>query len=153
MTDPALLELRALRAAFDAQAEGLAELREDVQLLTRALLASNDRRDLARLLPAVHALLGSQIWSASSLAGAAALSPNDGPLSMLIAENTTERGGLRGFGRLLARLEGTPLDGLRLVRCGDDAREGALYAIRADATFQATESLLAAGVGDDGQGP
>jgi hypothetical protein len=135
----------------DLRAE-VAELREDMQFLLRRLLATDDRRDLVRLLPAAHALLGNQVWSASSLADAAAVSPDGGPLSLLIAENVTERGGLRGFGRLLARLEGAPLGGLRLVRCGTDARHGALYAIRANETFQAPESLPAAGASGTGRG-
>jgi hypothetical protein len=46
----------------------------------------------------------------------------------LAGDYATECGGLRAFGRLLARLEGVPLAGLRLVRRGQ-ARDGVSWKV------------------------
>lgn len=120
MTDAALaLELRRLSAAVEAQADELAELREDHAHLQRALLSRQDRRTGAALVP----LLADMLPGTFTAADAAALALNDRTaegqaVRELMAEYITDDGGLRAFGRLLARLEGCEFNGARLVSAG-----------------------------------
>ena len=78
-------------------------LREDLQHLTRRLLARQDRDDLAAMLPAVHSLLGVATWTVQALNACA--SPAS-PLRDLLKAYASEPGGLRAFGHFLARTEG-----------------------------------------------
>jgi hypothetical protein len=104
-----LLEVRRLRADLD-------ELRGDQRHLMRMLLAKEDRRAGAAMLP----LLGDRMSEAGFAASDAwAQTLNDRSaegqaLRELIAEYFTEDGGLKAFGRFLARIEGVPLAGRRL---------------------------------------
>jgi hypothetical protein len=111
MTDAAViaLELRHLRAAVEAQAVELAELR-------RGLMEKRDRRTGARLVPALGRLTQG---SAFDLAGLGARVLNDrtpagGVVREVMADHADADEGLRGFGRLLVRLRGVNFAGLRL---------------------------------------
>ena len=86
-------------------------LREDLQHLTRRLLARQDRDDLAAMLPAVHSLLGVATWTVQALNACA--SPAS-PLRDLLKDYASEPGGLRAFGHFLARTEGIACHGHRL---------------------------------------
>lgn len=118
MNDPLILEIRRLRAE-------LAELREDQQFLMRALLAASDKRNALRFLPLIADVLGDRAFTAPELL-AAALNDRTAAgqaLREVIGEFVTDDGGLRAFGRLLARIEGVPLGGCRLISAGD-GRDG-----------------------------
>lgn len=112
MTDAALVELRLVR-------QELAAVRESHDYLLRRLLDRDDRRTGAALLP----LLAELMDGAIDVAGVATVALNDRSaagqaLRELVAEHVTDEGGLRAFGRMLARLEGVSLGGYRLVRDG-----------------------------------
>jgi hypothetical protein len=113
MADAALLELRRLVAA-------VAELRDEQAHLLRALLARDDRRTGAALLPLIAELLDGRAFTAAELLTAALddRTPAGRALCELVAEFVTDTGGMRALGRLLARLEGVPLAGCRLVSAG-----------------------------------
>ncbi|MBL8288276.1 MAG: hypothetical protein JNL85_09865 [Rubrivivax sp.] len=106
-------------------------LREEVGHLMRRLLAPDDRRDLAALLPLVWAILGTRAWTAADLAAAAAAGAGAraDALVAFVATYTTEAGGLRMLGRLLTRCEGASAGGLRLHRL-DVTSDGGIYAVR-----------------------
>jgi hypothetical protein len=108
----------------------LRALREDVQHLERRLLDGDDRRELARLLPLVHRLMGGSVWTAANLYEVAALQTSAQPLLLLLDEWNTERGGLRQFGHFLARVRGASCAGLRLVETGGGDRLGVLYTVK-----------------------
>ena len=106
-------------------------LREDVHHLTRRLLAADDRHTIACLMPMVHALLDSSAWT---LADLFARANKRGPLAAdallaLIAQYTSEIGGRRALGNLLARCEGVTIAGLRLVRLDRRTGADAIYAV------------------------
>jgi hypothetical protein len=131
-------ELAALRAE-------VAELRQDVQLLTRRMLANDDRRDLARLLPAAWATFGDAAWTAADLAAAMVggeAGPHADALLELVSEHSTEAGGLRAFGRFLARVDGVACAGLRLEHQGANGGHGAVYVVRTLRGFQAAETAM-----------
>lgn len=141
-THPAIT---ALRAEVSALVDEVANQREDIQYLTRQLLASNDRAVLAELLPLVAAEMGGTTWTASDLASRAVRGSTAaaGALAQLIASLDTEAGGLRAFGRLLARIDGTPIGGLRLVRVGTTSRT-ALYQLHGFEGLETTPGYGAA---------
>lgn len=114
MTAGALaLELRRLR-------DEVAELRDEQAHLLRALLARQDRRTGAALVPLLAERFDGADFSAAEVA-AAALNGRDTAaqaLRELVADYASEAGGLRALGRLLARLEGCCFDGCRLTAAG-----------------------------------
>lgn len=112
----------ALRAEIAAMRAEQAELREDVQLLTRRLLKADDRAVLAELLPLAAAVMGDTTWTSEDLAARAVSlkTPQADALAELIAAQDTEAGGLRAFGKTLGRIEGISVGGLRLVRSGTE---------------------------------
>ena len=115
-------DVRSLQAKVDA-------LTDDVQLALRRLLASEDLRELRKLLPQIHALEGEQSWSASSLVGDAVEGIGAEALRDALSEWADPIGGLRSLGRFFERCEGTSVGGLRLARVGRPST-GALYVVR-----------------------
>ena len=113
MTDAAVLELRRQAAALEALADEVAELR-------RCLLEKHDRRTGARLVPALQRLTRGQPFGPAEVAALSlnASGPAAGVVRDALADRADEDGGLRGFGRLLTRLQGTRFGGLRLVPAG-----------------------------------
>jgi hypothetical protein len=111
---PQDLLLRRLCASQD-------ELREDLEHLTRRLLERDDRDIGAQLVPLLGAALDSEPFTA---AGASAWAMNHEhsltgqALEKKIGEYLIGGGGMRSFGRLLARLEGVTFKGGRLVSAG-----------------------------------
>lgn len=103
------------------------EVMATLEFVTRKLLARDDQRVLAEMLPLVHALVKDAIWDAAFLAEAAR-STGSAELVALIAEYETEQGGLRSFGGMLARAAGCSVGGLRLVQLGP-GRAGLLYQV------------------------
>ncbi|RIK69798.1 MAG: hypothetical protein DCC67_21070 [Planctomycetota bacterium] len=118
MNDPLILEIRRLRAE-------LAELREDQQFLMRALLQPADKRNAVALLPLIADVLGDRAFTAADVVAAAlnTRTPDGQALLELVRERATDDGGLRAFGKMLARIEGMPLAGCRLISAGD-GRDG-----------------------------
>jgi hypothetical protein len=123
MNEAVLRELQAMRVE-------LAMLIEEQQHLSRRLLASEDRRALGELLPAIAALVGDRAWTVAELYRTA-LAADDGfaALLELLAQWSTEDGGRRALGRLLARCDGVTTAGHRLVRVGRGAE--AVWCVRA----------------------
>jgi hypothetical protein len=120
-----------LLARIDAQHRVLLDelrlLREDVQHLARRVLANDDRDELKRMLPAIEAQLGSQVWTAADLF-AAALAPDAQALQQRVAHYASETGGLRSLGHMLDRCTGAVSSGRRLVRVGV-GRDGVTYMV------------------------
>lgn len=110
MTDAALLELRRLAAAVEAQAAEVAELR-------RALLEKRDRKTAARLVPALARVTEGRSFDPASVAALVlnASGPAARTVAEIIEDHTDADDGLRGFGKLLHRLHGARFGGLRLV--------------------------------------
>jgi hypothetical protein len=123
--------------------EEVRALREDLQHLARRILAADDRAELARMLPAVEAQLGGQVWTAAELF-AAALAPDALALQQSVAQYATESGGLRSLGHLLDRCAGAVCSGLRLVRVGV-GREGVTYMVARVSGGPKPAPVLAAG--------
>ena len=125
----------------------LAALRDDVQHLSRRILAADDRRELALLLPAAWGVMGNTTWTANDLARRAVLATglHGAALLEVLDQNNSTSGGLRAFGRLLARIEGVACAGLRLERQGVDGNRAALYVVRSVSGFQASETGTASG--------
>lgn len=115
-----LAELRGLRAAVE-------DLREEQRYLVRRLLAADDRRRMALLLPLVYALLGENVWTSAELWAAALADDDSAKLTELLASWRTDSGGLRQFGGMLERCEGATFNGLRLVPVRSRDRDGALW--------------------------
>lgn len=118
MTTGTDLELRRLAVM-------VAELVEENRTLQRRLLTAEDRRMGTVLLPLLHELVDGAPFTAAS---AAARALNDRTATgqavrEVLADLGMGDGGLRSFGRLLQRLDGVPLAGLRLVPAGE-RREG-----------------------------
>lgn len=118
MTTGTDLELRRLAVL-------VAELVEENRTLQRRLLTAEDRRIGTVLLPLVRELVDGEPFTAAS---AAARALNDRTATgqavrEVLADLGMGDGGLRSFGRLLQRLDGVPLAGLRLVPAGE-RREG-----------------------------
>lgn len=113
VNDASLLELRLLRAE-------VAELRADLGTLLRRQFARDDRRLLLALLPLVSELLGDANFTANQLAEVALneRSPLGQALRELIADACADGDSLRPLGELLARAEGVPFAGCRLVSAG-----------------------------------
>lgn len=112
------LEVRRLAAL-------VAELVDENRTLQRRLLAAEDRRIGAVVLPLLAELVGQQPFTAASIATHAL---NDRTVAgravrEVLADLGADDGGLRSFGRLLQRLDGVPLAGLRLLPAGQ-RREG-----------------------------
>lgn len=118
MNDPLILEIRRLHAEVQA-------LREDHQHLLRALLAASDKRNAAALLPLIADVLQDRPFTAPQVLAAALndRTPSGQALRELIAEYATTSGGLRALGKMLARIEGVPLAGCRLIGDGE-GRDG-----------------------------
>jgi hypothetical protein len=110
MTDAELLELRGLTAAYKMLADEVAELR-------RCLLDKADRKTGARLVPALGRLTQGRPFDAAAAAAMALneRSPAAGVVRDVVADLADGDGGLRGFGRLLHRLQGARFAELRLV--------------------------------------
>lgn len=139
MTDAVLSELRRLAA-------DVRELRDEQQHLARRLLAADDRRALASLLPPAFELLGTAAWTAPDLAGAAVASRSEHAdrLAAVIADYGGG-GGLRAFGKLLARCEGVAAAGLRLVRVGPGDGSGIIYRLEHLPGFEGVQTRSDAG--------
>ncbi|MFT3816035.1 MAG: hypothetical protein QM750_00145 [Rubrivivax sp.] len=137
--------LQQLLSELSVLVDEVTAQREDIQFLTRRLLAAEDRATLAELLPLVAAVMGGAAWTASDLAGRAVTGTSTaaGALSELIARQDSAAGGLRAFGRLLSRIEGAPAGGMRLVRVGTTSRT-AVYRLHG---FEGPETTLAHGAG------
>jgi hypothetical protein len=106
------------------------EIIETLQHVLRHSLAREDRQDLATLLPAVYALMGSSSWTAVELNARVLGDPNaDRDLRTLLANHTSMDGGVRQLGRLLERCDGRVIGGLRLAGRGSE-RAGRLYAVK-----------------------
>lgn len=118
MSDALILEIRRLRAE-------LAELREDHQHLLRALLTARDKRNGVALLPLISDVLGDRAFTAADVVAAAlnTRTAEGQALLELVREFVTDVSGLRAFGKLLARIEGVPLAGCRLIG-GGEGRDG-----------------------------
>jgi hypothetical protein len=123
------LELRARRADVAALRADVAALTDDLQVALRRMLATEDLRELRKLLPQIHTLEGEQAWSASSLFADALAGTGAEALSDALLEWRDPVGGLRALGRLLERCAGVCVDGLRLVRVASPSA-GALYVVR-----------------------
>ncbi len=107
------LEVRRLR-------DEVAELRDEQAHLLRALLARQDRRVGAAMVPLLAERFEGRDFSAAELVGAV-LNDRDAAaqaLRELVADYASEDGGLRALGRLLARLEGVSFDKCRLAAAG-----------------------------------
>jgi hypothetical protein len=117
------LQLRLMQAMLE-------ELRESVDHLGRRLLERDDRRTGEALLPLVAAILGSQTFTAPSLAAALLndRSAEGQAARELVAGFCSTDGGLRAFGKLLARLDGVALAGCRLVPVSS-RRDGRLWRV------------------------
>lgn len=104
----------------------LTDLLDEQRHLARRLLEREDRRIGTVLLPLLHELIGDAAFTAAS---AAARALNDRTATgqavreLLADVGMGDGGGLRSFGRLLQRLDGAPLAGLRLLPAGE-RREG-----------------------------
>jgi glutathione S-transferase len=114
MSEAVALELRRLQAEQ-------AELRQAVEHLTRRLLAADDRRLGAALVPLLADVFDGAEFGAADIAAAALNGRDSGAQALreLVAEFCTESGGVRALGRVLARLEGVSFDGCRLQCVGE----------------------------------
>lgn len=125
MTDRALLlELRRLAAE-------VVELREAQDAALRAMLSRTDRRTGAALVPLLAEVFEDEPFTAADVA-AETLNRRDAvgaALRELVADQITDTGGMRSFGRLLARLVAAEFDGHRLVVDGD-RRDPPRYRVR-----------------------
>jgi hypothetical protein len=119
-----LAEVRAMRAEITA-------LAESVDHLARRSLEREDRRIGEALLPLVAGLVGADAFTAATLAATLlnARSPEAQAARELIADLCATEGGLRAFGKLLARLDGVVLGEHRLVPAGA-RRDGRLWRVR-----------------------
>ena len=116
MSDAVVLELRRLAAMVEAQNDCIGDLQ-------RQLLAKDDRRTVLRLIPALARIVGE--GRPFSVAELAALvlndrSPGAGVIRDALADHVDIDGGFRSFGRLLQRLSGVPLSGVRVLRAPGD---------------------------------
>ncbi len=110
--DALVLELRMVRADLN-------ELRDSHADLLRRLLEAGDRRTGVVLFPLMAELVPGRFTAKEVLSVAFdTRTPTGKALLELVKEHATDDGGLRAFGRQLARLEGVPLAGYRLVRDG-----------------------------------
>jgi hypothetical protein len=116
-TDHALLliEVRRLAAAVEV-------LRESHDHLARRQLERDDRRAGCVLVPLLGDLFYTEPFTAAGAAarGLSDRSATGQALCEFVAEYTAGAD-LKAFGKLLARLEGVPFDGCRLVRAGKTA--------------------------------
>lgn len=122
-----VLELRRVR-------EELHDLAESNENLQRRLLAAEDRRTGAALVPLLSELFEGTAFTAAEVA-AAALNDRTAQgqaLRELIAASCTDTGGLRALGRLLARLEGCSFGGCSLRHAGA-ARNAQRWTVRVSA--------------------
>lgn len=119
MTTGTDLELRRLAVL-------VAELVEENRTLQRRLLTADDRRIGTVLLPLLHELVDGQTFTGAAVATLVLneLSPTGQAVREVLQElGVWGDGGVRSLGRLLRRLDGVPLAGLRLVPAGE-RREG-----------------------------
>ena len=112
--DPAVLELRRMRAEMEA-------LIFEQRCLVRSLLNREDRRIGRDLFPRVAGLVGPGTFTGPSLlAGSLNDRTPAGPAARdWLADLVADTGGLRAFGWLLARLENVVLSGYRLQDAGE----------------------------------
>lgn len=94
-----LAEVRGLRADFALQRQAPRSAR---------LLSRDDRALLARLLPAIAGVLGSEQFTSRDLAATSA------PGLRFVLRGLS----VKSIGRLLSRSEGVPIDGWLVERCG-----------------------------------
>ena len=119
---------RSLEARVESLQQEVAGLREDLQCLTRQLMSASDRQQLPATIKAAHDLMGMASWNAGGLAAAARKASANHPLLLVIAAHGAAGGGLRAFGKFLARCNGLSAGGFRLRKVGDDF-EGCLYSL------------------------
>jgi hypothetical protein len=108
------LAVRALGAKVD-------DLVEEQRYVLGMLLAREDRRMGRLLLPLAVEIVGGSMFTGPGLLAA---SRNDRTAAgkarrEVLADLLADVGSLRAFGKLLARLEGKPLSGYRLVPAGE----------------------------------
>ena len=116
-----LAELRGLRVAT-------VELREEVSVLTRRLVAPTDLEAVARLLPLAEKVVGLSAWDVPELVHAASDAASVDLATLLLAHHT-KTGGYRALGNLLARCCDVRIEGLRLKKVGE-GRQGAIYVVQ-----------------------
>jgi hypothetical protein len=123
--DTLMLEVRQLR-------ELVAAALDDIQHLHRRLHGRDDRRIAGALWPLLDDLTEGAPFTGPA-AYARAVQQRHVPVGaaacQLIVEHGADDGGLRSFGKFLARLEGVPLGELRLVRIGD-SRAGVVWQLQ-----------------------
>ena len=114
------LDLRVL-AILDRLQHELAEVREMQEHLARRLLDHDDRRTGGALVPLLGEIFESTPFTAADIATRALndQTATGAAVRELLGERLTESGGLRPFGRFLARIEGVRFDGWRLVAAGE----------------------------------
>lgn len=124
MTDAALLELRLLRAA-------VADLVEEQQHLHRAITKRADLRTASAMWPLLAELVGSAPFTGPSVYALALNqhTPSGDALCEMVVEYGSEDGGLKAYGKFLARLEGVPVLEHRLIKV-DAVREGLVWRLQ-----------------------
>ena len=109
--------------------ELLRDIRDELRALRADLagrqrrLAPADRDALERLLPIIASTVAGRVFGVAELAAHARL-----PSATALREALASIGGSRKVGRLLARAAGADVNGLRVVRVGEDSA-GALWSI------------------------
>lgn len=141
-TDASLIrdELRALRAQVAAMSVTL-------ERLTHKSLRPYDLADLACLLPVLREQFGGATWSAAE-AMARVLNAEGLPgadARTVLQRYSAAQTGARSFGKFLARVAGTPWQGLELEVVDRSARDGCSYMVRSGAGFMPPETRPAAG--------
>ena len=109
MTDALALEVRRLAAVVE-------DMRESHDHLVRRLLDRDDRRTGSALVPLLAEVFPSQSFTVADLAARVLndRTPIGQAVRELAHEYVTDEGGLKGLGRLFARLEGMRFSGCRL---------------------------------------
>jgi len=109
-------EIRSLRGLIEAS----------LPTSRRTPLSAADAPRLQSLLLAVNGACGDAIWPANELAALALLNAD---LARALEPHLPGSGGLRRLGRFLARCAGHEVEGLCLLRIGED-RCGALWQVK-----------------------
>ncbi|MFM2058877.1 MAG: hypothetical protein RLY71_3262 [Pseudomonadota bacterium] len=112
------LEVRSL-------ARAVADLQAEQAFLLQRLVRAEDRANGGRLLSLAYLLVGQNLFTLAGLHARATQgsSLQARAVAQCLADLSTQTGGLRNVGRLLQRIEGVPLEGVRLVG-GTGTREG-----------------------------
>lgn len=122
--------LEQLAARIDRLSAAMADLVEEQQRLQLRLLRDEDRKDIGRLLPLVHKLVGERAWTATEIFSAALNDPQASELQGLLASWASPSAGLRSFGWFLDRTSGCTVCGLRLNAVGARERDGKVYQVK-----------------------